>query len=763
VIEDIKLNAEFIHLLQNASLDDSGMSLDDIERLRNPTPDRDGDFDLTNPAFVHSVKTFAACANGSDEIYNKQRSAYLERHPDEEFLSLFQIKRRIELLTGVIAMEHDMCPKGCIAYVAMFHDHETCPRCGEPRYDPVAFEKNGQQQPRRRFTTIPIGPIIQAFYYSRRNAERMQYFLERLEEIQQILDTGGAIPRYNDTCCGKEFIDLFRAGKISLGDIVLQLSLDGAQLFRDKASNWWIYIFIIHNLSPDLRYRKSFVIPGGFIPGTPDLLESFLFPGLYHISALQREGFKYFDAFRNILVTDSRVILALLTADGPGMSAMAGTVGHGGKYGCRQLCSLPGRHRDGDSHYYPAMLKPHNFAVVGCDHNDVSFQQLHEYRQNVSLRYRQSLELVCSAPNPTQYATRHRETGIMRPCILDGLRYTLGVPQMFVMDLMHLADLNDPDLILGLWRGQMKCYGDDDKADWDWVVLVGKVWEAHGETVARCTPFLPSSFGRAPRDPSQKINSSYKAWEFLLYLYWLGPALLRHILPEKYWTNYCQFVRGMRLAQQFGHSPDDIKESMKMFCEFEQDFERLYYQRNPNRLHFIRQSIHLLTHITPETIRIGPLACYSQWAMETAIGNLGGEIRSLVDPYANLANRGVFRAQLNSLNAMLPNLSLYPADKPLPPGSRELGEGYAFFRPMDRTVRDISDAEAIALKDFWTSNDWPNDRFSNQVWRWGRLKLPNGQIGRSVWSENRSMRTDRRRATVVKVSIQSPLICIFSS
>ena len=72
MIEDIKLNAEFIALLREAALDDSGMSPSDIDWLRNPTSDRDSAFDPTDPAFIHSLKTFAACANGSDEIYNKQ-------------------------------------------------------------------------------------------------------------------------------------------------------------------------------------------------------------------------------------------------------------------------------------------------------------------------------------------------------------------------------------------------------------------------------------------------------------------------------------------------------------------------------------------------------------------------------------------------------------------------------------------------------------------------------------------------------------------
>ena len=175
----------------------------------------------------------------------------------------------------------------------------------------------------------------------------------------------GNLPFYNDTCCGQEFLDLFAAGKIRLGDILLQLSIDGAQLFRDKQSDCWIYIFIIHNLSPSLHYKKCFVIPGGFVGGPhhPQNIESFIFPGLYHIAALQNEGLAYFDAHRNLLVKDSRVLLPLGTADGVTMASIAGTVGHNGKFGCRLLCTLQGRHHPGDGHYYPAMQKPVDYDL----------------------------------------------------------------------------------------------------------------------------------------------------------------------------------------------------------------------------------------------------------------------------------------------------------------------------------------------------------------------------------------------------------------
>jgi hypothetical protein len=76
--------------------------------------------------------------------------------------------------------------------------------------------------------------------------------------------------------------------------------------------------------------------------------------------------------------------------------------------------------------------------------------------------------------------------------IFSGLHCSLGVLNIFVMDLMHLTALNDPDLLLGLWHGTVKCYLPDTEASWDWNILVGKIWDTHGKTVAMAKQFLPS-------------------------------------------------------------------------------------------------------------------------------------------------------------------------------------------------------------------------------------------------------------------------------
>ena len=157
------------------------------------------------------------------------------------------------------------------------------------------------------------------------------------------------------------------------------------------------------------------------------------------------------------------------------------------------------------------------------------------------------------------------------------------------------------------------------------------------------------------------------------------------------------------------------------------EFEELYYQRRGDHIHFVRQSIHLLTHIALETVRAGPLACYAQWTIETAIGNLGSEIHQDRDPYANIAQWGVLRAQLNSILAMLPHLNLGETDS-FPHGAKDLGQGYALLRACENTARQVTEAEANTILTYWEEKEWPNqDAWPRAVKRWAHLQLPNGQ------------------------------------
>ena len=752
-IDELKKTAQFICGLRCATLEHSNMQQDDIDRLRAADPDPF--IDIGDRHFIKSLRGFLSSTTASQSTYNDWRDLLLECYPDDPFLSFDQMKRRVQQLSGVVPIYHDMCQDTCVGFTGPFTDCERCPICGTDRYRPDTRE------PRRQFITIPLGPVIQALYASPDTAEKMHYREQTTADILRYAEThGGNLEEYNDTTCGRNYLDAVRTGKINRDDVLVQFSLDGAQLYRDKESDCWIFVYIIHNLSPEVRYKKKLVIPAGFIPGPEKMKDgdSFIYPVLYHISALQSEGLRIWDASTQSYIPRS-IPFVFATADGPAMAMISGMVGHSGKFGCRLYCGLPGRHRERDGHYYPVMLKPEAYDVAGCDHNDVLFSDLRRYQQDVSTRYRDNLRKLLVAENPTRFKDRRLETGLCKQTIFSGLHSGLGIPNMFPLDIMHLVNLNIADLLLGLWRGTTKVYPPDYLDLWTWRVLVGNVWRAHGKTVALATPFIPSCFGRAPRNPAEKINSGYKAWEFQIYLIGLGPALFRHILAKEYWMNYCKYVSGVRLLQRWIISPADLQCGHKLLCEFTQEFEHLYYQRRADRIHFVRQSIHLLTHIASETIRIGPLSCYSQWTIETAIGNLGAEIRQDHNPYANIAQRGILRAQLNSILAMFPQLRVRedPEDS-FPRGAKDLGEGYALLRACQKTAKPVEEAEATVILRYWEEHGWPNlDDWPRNVKRWARLRLPNGQTARSRWYESQSSHGTRklRKTTCVTVCSSS--------
>jgi Transposase family tnp2 len=196
-----------------------------------------------------------------------------------------------------------------------------------------------------QFLTIPIGPIIQALYHSLETAEKMHYQENTTEAIlKHAKQNGGWLKEYNDMTCSREYLDACCVGKIKNGDVMIQISLNGAQLYADKDSDCWIFICVIHNLPPDLQYKKHFVIPAGFIGGLkkPKHTDSYLYPALSYISALQKEGLKIWDAWAHSYIPKSIPFLMLVAADGPAMTDACGNIGHSGKCGCQLFCALSG-------------------------------------------------------------------------------------------------------------------------------------------------------------------------------------------------------------------------------------------------------------------------------------------------------------------------------------------------------------------------------------------------------------------------------------
>ena len=485
------------------------------------------------------------------------------------------------MYTGVEPLLNNMCANTCLAFTSAFSDLEVCPLCQALRWNQEKFQGTSGhiKVPAEQFTTIPVGPQLQARNRSPASVTSMRYLWEKVQELlRDIVATHSPnIPLVDDVAMGWDLLGAVLGGHIKGHDIVLMVSMDGAQLYENKESDCWMYIFIIANLSPDTRYHKLNVLPGGFIPGPkkPKNIYSLLFPGMHHFAAIQHEGLSMWDPLSDSHYA-SYVYFLFTTADGPSLVYWDGMVSHSSTNGCRLYCGLPGRRKERAHRYYPALLCPHDRVPEGSNHPDIDVFKL---PAGSSSDYSQNLHMIVSVPNQTQWDKMKTETGLTKPPLILGLNslHSLGVPLCMTTNIMHLAG-NISDLLISLWGGEMDVGPGDDKSTWEWAVFKDEnLWASHSEDVAAASSFLPGSYDRKPRNIAEKINTQYKTWEFQLYTFGITPVLLYSILPLKYWSHYCLLIRGFQIVCQYSLTHEQLEDTHALLCIWECNFKLFYY------------------------------------------------------------------------------------------------------------------------------------------------------------------------------------------
>jgi hypothetical protein len=740
ILPKIRTVLEFIELVKAATLssqfspEELGEFLDPQEHDSTPPDD---------PNLKLSLLNFISLMGSSRETYEAIRQNTQQICPGIELLSHFRVERCTRKLTGLVFWEHHMCVKSCVGFTGPYADMESCPRCGEARYNQKEFQDSGglRKVPRKVFTTLPIGPQLQARWKHPQTAKDMSYRWEKTQELVRERAATGEPPQiFDDILCGDAYLNLVDDRKIKRYDSVLMLSIDGAQLYESKKSDVWIYIWILLDLAPDKRYKIRNILPGGVIPGpeAPGDVDSFLFPGLAHLSALQKEGLPIWDAYTRERAL-SFLFLLLVLADSMAMMELSGSVGHHGRKGCRLLCGFTGRNKTRGSHYYPALLRPFGFEDHRTSsHNDVPVDSLPVPDPAI---YQTELFNVIGARSQRNYEKLRFNSGIGKPSVFARLPRILPLPTCFAGDVMHQPLINLAALLFDLWCARPAARDYDHASDWPWAVLTGDAWVEHGKVVAEVARYLPTSFGRTPRNPQEKISSGYKAWEFLIYIYGEGPGVFFEVLPDLYYSHFCRLVRAIRMIFQRSISQEQVKTAHELLLQWVLDFELLYCKRDPDRLHFVRQCVHSLTHLGRETCRLGPLWLSSQWTMERVIGYLGSLLRQPSNPFRNLAAQTKRVASTNALVAMWPE---FDKTKDAPKGSNDLGNGCILLTPKDTSPYHLSPLEQAAFDVFLLGHPGDNQQ---SVYRWGRLQIPTEQIARSRWKEmercSDMARTDR--------------------
>jgi hypothetical protein len=747
-LENLASMQTIIEQIQGASFgeEERQWSDDEFDAFLHPLREQ---LCIDDPQLRLSLSIYMALsAHSSEATYAAVHRSIKECYPDSTMLSFDQVRNRLKSISGIRPLHFDMCINSCMAFTGPFSELKKCQFCSEDRFRPS--QNSDTIIPRRQFVTLPIGPQLQALWRHPITVAKLRDRLQRTHNALIQRNTEKGIQDYDDICCGSEYLDLVESGKIHDNDMLLNMSMDGAQLYRDKESDTWFGISSIIDFSPEIRHSKETVIPlfviGG--PNPPKHYDSFLFPTFSHFAACQKKGLRIWDSSTDTEFT-SYPWFAFGTADTVGMAELNGWVGHHGRNGCRLLCPMPGRHKPGVGMYYPAMLKPEGPGLPsGSNHPDININQI---ATPSSESYYKNLHYVLASPSVRQYEARRRETGIRKPSIVEGLSKTFSIPGCFPADTMHL-ELNIAQLQVALWRGTIEHSKDDDPGAWPFAILhAPQIWRAHGAAVAAAHQYIPTCIeSRTPRNPAEKISSGYKAIEYLLYVFGLCPALLYGLLPPEFYHHFCKLVFGIRIIHQRHKSQDELLAAHKALLEYVYQFELLYYRRQMSRLHFVRPCIHALAHLVPEHFRIGSLTEVSQWTMERTIGNLGEEIRLHSDPYANLTQRIIDRSRVNALKIMVPDLV---PNKQLPSGALDIGSNYLLLQP--RELHQIDEPVSLALERFATSHNWRIKGDSGAlmtIHRFARLQLPNGQIARSLWHEKKRPDDKVRISRNVKVS-----------
>jgi hypothetical protein len=341
-LENLANMQNIIEQIRGASFSDEEKQWSDVEfdAFLHPLHEQ---FCLDDPQLRLSLSIYISLsAHSSEATYNAMNRNIKECYPDSTMLSFDQVQNRLKSISGILPLYFDMCTNSCMAFTGPFSELKKCLYCSEDRFR-VSQNDDMTDIPRRQFVTLPIGPQIQALWRHPITVAKLRDRLKRTREALTHRNTERGIQDYNDICCGSEYLDLVESGKIRDNDMLLNMSMDGAQLYRDKESDAWFGISSLLDFSPEIRHSKELVMPlfviGG--PNPPKNYDSFLFPTSSHFAACQRKGLHVWDSSTDTEFT-SYPWFAFGTADTVGMAELNGWVGHHGRNGCRLLCPMPG-------------------------------------------------------------------------------------------------------------------------------------------------------------------------------------------------------------------------------------------------------------------------------------------------------------------------------------------------------------------------------------------------------------------------------------
>ncbi|KAG8747297.1 hypothetical protein FRC10_001476 [Ceratobasidium sp. 414] len=193
-----------------------------------------------------------------------------------------------------------------------------------------------------------------------------------------------------------------------------------------------------------------------------------------------------------------------------------------------------------------------------------------------------------------------------------------------------------------LWKGKFKWIDHDDEA----YRVSDDDWNQIGRLTAEATRTIPSRFVGTLPNIDQDMGL-YKAEAYSFWFTYLAPILLNGRLDREYYEHFLTMREIVVLCLELEISDEEVDALEETINEWVQEYERLYYRHDHDRLPTCVLTIHALLHIPYYIRQTGPPSATWSFVMERFCGHLlRPALSNRVRPYEYLDNFIRRRAQM---------------------------------------------------------------------------------------------------------------------
>lgn len=261
------------------------------------------------------------------------------------------------------------------------------------------------------------------------------------------------------------------------------------------------------------------------------------------------------------------------------------------------------------------------------------------------------------------------------------LNLGLGLVTQFPLDYMHLVCLGVMRKLLISWcRGPLT------------VRLCSRDVDILSDRLTSFAKYVPDELPRKPR--SLREIDRWKATEFRMFLLYLGPVVLKKILPSRFYNHFLFLHVAIRILCSKVTLRENLPLARELLSQFVSKSKRLY---GPE---FIIYNVHNLIHLPDDAEKFGPLDSFSSFPFENYLGQLKRLLRSPNKPLQQICRRVVeIRQNSTEINEPMPDFQVVWSSihKEGPTASLE-GQQFKAARKDDFIIKCKENNRCVMLK-----------------------------------------------------------------